>query len=101
MYAPVSFFRFDFRGLHLLSWTRCQPHLAQSPKQYLKPQFADPHYSLNKILISQVVAINLFGLVVVGGENAFHVLTVKQIEEQDNCSKQVRDPAIKTFWKTE
>ena len=37
-----------------------------------------------------MVAINLFGLVVVGGDNAFHVLTVKQIEEQDNCSKQVR-----------
>ena len=36
-----------------------------------------------------MVAINTFGLVVVGGDNAFHLLTVKQIEEQDNCSKQV------------
>ena len=44
----------------------------------------------NKVfLLLQVVAINLFGLVVVGGDKAFHVLTVKQIEEQDNCSKQV------------
>ena len=56
---------------------------------------------MNKIFLFQVVAINLFGLVVVGGDNVFHVLTVKQIEEQDNCSKQVRDTAIKTFWKTE
>ena len=36
-----------------------------------------------------MVAINTFGLVVVGGDNAFHLLTIKQIEEQDNCSKQV------------
>ena len=54
---------------------------------------------MNKIFLFQVVAINLFGLVVVGGDNVFHVLTVKQIEEQDNCSKQVRDPSNKTFWK--
>ena len=32
---------------------------------------------------------------VIGGDNAFHVLTVKQMEEQDNCLKQVRkDPAM-------
>ena len=54
-----------------------------------------PQTFLNQIFIFQVVTINLFGLVVVGGDNAFHVLTVKQIEEQDNCSKQVsRDPPI-------
>ena len=52
----------------------------------------------NKVfLLLQVVAINLFGLVVVGGDKAFHVLTVKQIEEQDNCSKQARAPGTKNF----
>ena len=46
-----------------------------------------------------MVTINLFGLVVVGGDNAFHVLTVKQIEEQDYCSKQVRRD--QQFWETD
>ena len=48
-----------------------------------------------------MVTINLFRVVLVGGDNTIHVLTVRQIEEEDNCSKQVRDTAIKTFWKTE
>ena len=64
-----------------------------------KPCFSHPKYSLKQIFIFQVVAINLFGLVVVGGDNAFHVLTVKQIEEQDNCSKQVRRD--QQFWETD
>ena len=58
-----------------------------------------PHYSLEKKFPAQVVAINLFGLVVIGGDKAFHVLSVKQIEEQDNCSKQVqeRSPGTQTL----
>ena len=64
--------RFDLPGLRLHSRSRSHPLCDQTAS-----------------ILSKVVAINTFGLVVVGGDSAFHLLTIKQIEEQDNCSKQV------------
>ena len=91
---PQDVTDFPFRALRKVT-SKYSPFTSKLVVLSLPAVFLIPKFSLNQILIFQVVTITLFGLMVIGGDNAFHVLTVKQMEEQDNCLKQVRkDPAM-------